>query len=74
MLWTVAAESTHNHPTRTSEVSCTICVAAHSTSPTVKSNSARPVFSQIGLAAEEDVLAHVRLNAHDLGIRGPPVS
>jgi Carboxypeptidase regulatory-like domain len=29
MLWTAAAETTHNHPTRTESASCSICVVAH---------------------------------------------
>ena len=37
MLWTAAAESTHNHPNPTDASSCSICVVAHSTSPTVSS-------------------------------------
>ena len=37
MLWTVAAESTHNHPKQTESASCSICVVAHSASPTVSS-------------------------------------
>jgi hypothetical protein len=73
MLWTVAAESTHNHPTRTESASCSICVAAHSASPTVSSSHAAPVFAAIGLLREEDVVAKVRFDFSDRGIRGPPV-
>src|ERR1022692_3837877 len=48
MLWTAAAESTHHHPTRTESASCSICVVAHSASPTVSSTYAAPVFAAIG--------------------------
>ena len=72
MLWAAVAESTHNHPNKTESASCSICVVAHSTTPTASSNQARPVFAAIGLLQEKEVIAKVRLNVFDLGIRGPP--
>jgi hypothetical protein len=72
MLWAAAVESTHNHPTQTESASCSICVAAHSASPTVSSIQAAPVFAAIGLLREEDVVAKARFDFSDLGIRGPP--
>jgi hypothetical protein len=72
MLWTVAAESTHNHPSRTDSASCLICVAAHSASPAALSGHATPVFAEVGLLQEEDVVAKARFDFSDLGIRGPP--
>jgi hypothetical protein len=72
MLWAAAVESTHNHPTQTESASCSICVAAHSASPTVSSIQAAPLFAAIGLLQEEDVVAKVRFDFSDLGIRGPP--
>jgi hypothetical protein len=72
MLWTAVAESTHNHPNKTENASCSICVVAHSTTPTASSNQARPVFAAIGLLQEEEVIAKARLSVVDLGIRGPP--
>jgi hypothetical protein len=73
MFWTVAAESTHNHPTRTESVSCSICVVAHRASPRGGSSQAAPVFAAIGLLREEDVVAKTRFDFSDRGIRGPPV-
>jgi len=73
MLWAAAAESTHNHPTRTEAVSCSICVVAHSASPTVSCSQAAPVFAAIGLLREEDVIAKARFDFSERGIRGPPV-
>ena len=73
MLWAAAVESTHNHPTQTESASCSICVAAHSASPTVSSIQTAPVFAAIGLLREEDVVAKARFDFADLGIRGPPV-
>ena len=72
MLWTAAAESTHNHPKQTESASCRICVAAHSASPTVSSGHTAPVFAAIGLLQEEDVIAKAQLDFSNLGIRGPP--
>ncbi len=72
MLWTVAAESTHNHPTQTERASCSICVVAHSARPALSSNDSAPVFSTIGRLQEDDVIAKARFEWSDLGIRGPP--
>jgi len=72
MLWTAVAESTHNHPNNTESASCSICVAAHSTTPTASFHQARPVFAAVGVLQEEEVIAKARLGVRDLGIRGPP--
>ena len=74
MLWTVAAESTHNHPNRTESSSCSICVVAHSASPAVSSVHGTPVFAALGLFHEEEVIARARLDFSDQGIRGPPIA
>jgi len=74
MVWTVAAESTHNHPSKTDAGSCSICVVAHSASPTPSSTDAVPIFAAIGLLKEEAVLALARFDFSDLGIRGPPAA
>jgi hypothetical protein len=73
MLWTAGVESTHNHPSPTDAASCTICVAAHSTQPTLSSGQAKPVFATVGLLREKPALAKARLDVTDLGNRGPPV-
>jgi hypothetical protein len=72
MVWTAAVESTHNHPTRTESAACSICVVAHSASPTVSSSQSAPVFAAVGLLREEDVIAKARFDFSDQGIRGPP--
>jgi len=72
MLWTAVAESTHNHPNKTESTSCSICVAAHSTTPTASASQVRPVFAAVGLWQEEEVIAQARLSVFELGIRGPP--
>lgn len=72
MLWTVAAESTHNHPNQTESASCLICVAAHSASPAIKSGHTAPVFAEIGKLQEKAIVADARLDFSEAGIRGPP--
>lgn len=71
MLWTAVAESTHNHPNQTESSSCSICVVAHSTTPTA-CNYARPILEAISQLQEEKVIAKAWLSVGDLGIRGPP--
>ena len=72
MLWEAAAESTHNHPNQTESASCSICVVAHSASPTQSTVQTAPVFAAIGLLREEDVIAKTRFDFSELEIRGPP--
>jgi len=74
MLWTAAVESIHNHPSQTEAATCSICVAAHSSSPTVSSHHIRPVFATVGVLREEAVLAKARFDVFDIGIRGPPAA
>jgi len=74
MLWTVAAESTHNHPNQTDSASCLICVAAHSASPATISGHAAPVFAAVGVLQEQLIVAHARADFSDAGIRGPPAA
>jgi len=72
MLWTAAAESTHNHPSQNETASCSICAVAHSASPVASSNQARPVFAAVGWLQEEKIIAKAWIGVLDLGIRGPP--
>jgi len=72
MFWTAAAESTHHHPNQTDAASCVICVAAHSTRPAVVTSHTAPIFDAIELLREEDIIAKVRIDFSDAGIRGPP--
>ena len=74
MLWTVAAESTHNHPTPAESAACSICVVAHSASPAPTSSYATPVFAAVALLQIEEVSINARLDVSDLGIRGPPLA
>ena len=73
MLWMAAAESVHNHPTQTEAAACSICVVAHSASPSISSGNATPILATIAVLQEEDIVAKARLDFSDAGIRGPPV-
>ena len=72
MLWTVAAESTHNHPSQSESASCSICVVAHTASPAPHSTHTAPVFAALDLLRDEDIVAKARFDFSDSGIRGPP--
>lgn len=72
MLGMATAESTHRHARQTEIASCSICVVAHSASPTVSTSQTAPVLAIIGLLQEEDVIAQVRFDFANAGIRGPP--
>ena len=73
MLWTVAAESRHNHPNQTDAASCSVCIAAHSAAPAPAASASEPVFAAVGLLQEKEVIAKSRLDVFELVIRGPPV-
>lgn len=73
MLWTVVAESTHNHPSPTDAASCAICLAAHTAHPVPNSADTTPVFATVGVLYEEAVVASVQQEFSDLGNRGPPI-
>jgi hypothetical protein len=73
MLWTAAAETAHIHPNQTESATCSICVVAHSTSPTASSSHLAPVFAAVGLLREESIVPKARFDFSDAGIRGPPV-
>jgi hypothetical protein len=72
MLWVAAAESTHQHPSQTEAASCSLCMVAHSTRPTVSSGQTAPVLAAISFLQEEDVVAKAWFDSSAAGIRGPP--
>ena len=73
LLWTAAAESTHNHPSQAESAACSICAAAHTARPAVRSGHGTPVFATLGVLQAEDLVVKARIESCDLGIRGPPV-
>jgi hypothetical protein len=72
MLGMAVGESTHNHATQAEAASCSICVAAHSASPSVSSVQAIPLFAAVDLLREKDEVAKIRFDFCEAGIRGPP--
>jgi hypothetical protein len=72
MLWTAAVESAHTHPNQTESAACSICVVAHSSSPTVSVNHSTPILATVGVLQEEDLIAVARFDFSEAGIRGPP--
>jgi hypothetical protein len=72
MLWTAAAESTHNHPSQTEAAACSLCLVAHSTRPSISSGQTAPVLATIGVLQEDDAVAKAWFDFSDAGIRGPP--
>jgi hypothetical protein len=73
MLWMAVVESAHVHPNGTESAACSICVVAHSASPTVSSSPIAPIFAAVGLLQPKDILAKAQLVVSHAGIRGPPV-
>jgi hypothetical protein len=73
-LWTAAVESSHHHPNKTESAACSICVVAHSTTPTASSNHTKPFFIALDLLQEQEIIAEARVHYSDLGIRGPPAA
>jgi hypothetical protein len=72
LLWTVAAESTHNHPSQAESAACAICAVAHTARPAVSSGHGTPVFATVGVLQDENLVFQVRIESSVLGIRGPP--
>lgn len=73
LLWTAAAESTHNHPSQAESAACMICAAAHTARPAISSGHGTPVFAAVGVLQDETVVLTARIESSDLDIRGPPV-
>jgi len=73
MLWTAAVESTHVHPSQSDSSSCTLCLVAHTTRPTISSTHTAPVFVAVGQMHDKDFVVQAWLDVSDIGIRGPPV-
>jgi AhpD family alkylhydroperoxidase len=74
MVWTVAAESTHNHPSQTEANSCSICVVAHTANPAPTSTHTTPIFAAVGVLQEQDAVVKTQFDLCDAGIRGPPAT
>jgi hypothetical protein len=73
MLWMVAAESAHHHPSHTEANSCSICIVAHTANPAPSSSNTAPSFAAVGVPQEEKDIAKAEFDLSDAVIRGPPV-
>jgi hypothetical protein len=73
LLWTLAAESTHKHPSLNEGVRCAVCLAAHTANPAPHSANTTPAFAALGVLHEEAVLVNFPIEFSDLDIRSPPV-
>jgi len=72
MVWTAAAEPMHHHASKASADGCSLCLVAHSATPTPSSNNAKPVLISLGFLQATQVHAPTYLEVFDLAIRGPP--
>jgi hypothetical protein len=72
VMWTAAAESTHNHANPAKAASCAICSVAHTATPSASSNDAKPFLIPLGIYPIEKVSAKASQDVLVAGIRGPP--
>jgi hypothetical protein len=72
MLWTAAAEPTHHHPSKAAADGCSLCLVAHSATPTVSSNGVAPVLVPVDFLQSTQVSAQTHIEVFQLVIRGPP--
>lgn len=71
-VWAAMVESVHQHTNQSDSAPCSICVVAHSSAPAIASHQSKPLFTTIGLLADEKITANAQLSFFELGIRGPP--
>jgi hypothetical protein len=71
-FWSAIAFITHQHSSTTEAAKCTVCVAAHSASPKVRSAPLNTRFVPVATLRLEPVSAKQRLIAFALSVRPPP--
>jgi hypothetical protein len=74
MLWTAAAEPTHHHPTKSAADGCSLCLTAHSATPTPSSSAVAPTLVPVGFLQSTQVNAQTHIEVFQLVIRGPPAA
>jgi hypothetical protein len=75
MLWSAAAFVAHHHSDGEESAKCTVCVAAHSASPTTPTLSLQTTWLAVSTVTTEPVVtAKQRLVAFALTVRPPPES
>ena len=71
-FWSAIAFATHHHSNATESATCTVCIAAHSASPTLSSTPRPATFIALVILRVEPVPAKQRLIAFALSVRPPP--
>lgn len=75
IFWSAIALIAHHHSDANESVRCTVCVAAHSASPTPPAILPRATFVAVSTFQPEPVVsAKQRLIAFALYVRPPPVA
>jgi len=72
-LWSALAFAVHHHSSQDESVTCQVCVAAHSASPTTPSPTPKPVFFCIPALRPQPTTGKQQLIAFALYIRPPPI-
>jgi hypothetical protein len=73
-LWSAVAAVAHHHPNGTESAKCSVCVAAHSSTPKVAVSLAKTTFSSGFVFRAEPVSAKERFVAFALSVRPPPAT
>jgi hypothetical protein len=71
-LWSALAFATHHHSTAIEAAKCTVCLAAHSSSPQTSSTSTQEILVTVSTFRQRPVCAKQRLGVFALSVRPPP--
>ena len=71
-FWSALAFATHQHSNATESATCTVCIAAHSASPTTTTPLPRVLFVSVYTFLPEPISAKQRLIVFALCVRPPP--
>jgi hypothetical protein len=71
-FWSAAAFVSHHHSSTTDALKCTVCVAAHSSSPKATSTLSNGKFVRVFAFRSQPVSAKQCLVAFALSVRPPP--
>jgi hypothetical protein len=71
-FWSAVAFVAHHHSSATDALKCTVCVAAHSSSPNTTSALSNATFIRVSTVQLAPVSAKQRLVTFALSVRPPP--
>ena len=71
-FWSAVAFVAHHHSSATDTLKCTVCAAAHSSSPKATSALANRTFVRVFTLQSQSVSAKQRLVGFALSVRPPP--